>query len=89
MNRYDTLLSLPKKKQWSLQGEISHRYATFSGFGCWFRNQGHDTVHASQIDLNRASDDLIIQYARSEDRIIITADLDYPRLLARISHRVL
>ena len=44
--------------------------------------QGHDAVHASAIGLARAPDTEIIGRARNEERIVVTADLDYPRLLA-------
>ena len=44
--------------------------------------QGHDAVHASSIGLARAPDTEIIARARNEERIVVTADLDYPRLLA-------
>jgi predicted nuclease of predicted toxin-antitoxin system len=48
----------------------------------WLQDRGHDAAHASAIGLARAPDTEIMARARSEDRIIITADLDYPRLLA-------
>ncbi len=44
--------------------------------------RGHDAVHASAIGLDRAADHEIIARAISEARTIVTADLDYPRLLA-------
>jgi predicted nuclease of predicted toxin-antitoxin system len=43
---------------------------------------GHDAVHALTLQLSKATDSVIIETARREDRIVITADLDYPRLLA-------
>jgi predicted nuclease of predicted toxin-antitoxin system len=43
---------------------------------------GHDAVHAAFLGLGRASDTEIIARALGEGRTIITADLDYPRLLA-------
>ncbi|MCK1422249.1 DUF5615 family PIN-like protein [Bradyrhizobium sp. 180] len=43
---------------------------------------GHDAVHASAIGFHSASDVEIIDRARQEDRTIITADLDCPRLIA-------
>lgn len=48
----------------------------------WLASQGHDAVHAAAIGLARAPDTEIIAHAKREDRIIVTADLDYPRLLA-------
>ena len=47
----------------------------------WLRDQGHDAVHAAELGLNRAPDVKILARAKQEGRTIITADLDYPRLL--------
>jgi predicted nuclease of predicted toxin-antitoxin system len=46
------------------------------------RAHGHEGVHAHQIGKGRASDSELLEIARREGRIIITADLDFPRLLA-------
>jgi predicted nuclease of predicted toxin-antitoxin system len=43
---------------------------------------GHEGVHAHQIGRDRAPDSELLNIARQEDRIIITADLDFPKLLA-------
>ena len=48
----------------------------------WLRENGHDAVHAFEVGLASASDEEIAQRARAEDRVVITADLDYMRLLA-------
>lgn len=48
----------------------------------WLRDQGHDAAHAVDLNLSRATDTAILQRAKSDERTIITADLDYPRLLA-------
>ncbi len=48
----------------------------------WLTTKGHDAVHVVNLGLARASDSEIIDYAIQERRVIITADLDYPRLLA-------
>lgn len=48
----------------------------------WLIRQGHDAVHASAIGLAQSPDSIIMDRAREESRAIITADLDYPRLLA-------
>ncbi len=48
----------------------------------WLRGQGHDAVHASEAGLERASDADILVFATRAARTIVTADLDYPRLLA-------
>jgi len=43
---------------------------------------GYEGVHAHQIGKDRAPDSELLEIARREDRVIITADLDFPRLLA-------
>jgi predicted nuclease of predicted toxin-antitoxin system len=43
---------------------------------------GHTGVHAYQIGQNRASDEELLRIAGEEGRIVITADLDFPQLLA-------
>jgi predicted nuclease of predicted toxin-antitoxin system len=48
----------------------------------WLREQGHDAVHAAELGLDRAPDLQIVARAKDERRTIVTADLDYPRLLA-------
>jgi len=47
----------------------------------WLATQGHDTVHASAMGLDRSADTEILTRARQEARTVVTADLDYPRLL--------
>lgn len=43
---------------------------------------GHAGVHAQDMGLARASDLDVLATARHENRVVITADLDFPRLLA-------
>lgn len=43
---------------------------------------GHDAVHAHEIGMARAADTRLLEVARREERVVVTADLDYPRLLA-------
>jgi predicted nuclease of predicted toxin-antitoxin system len=50
----------------------------------WLTQKGHDAEHVHNVGLGRASDDEILEAARKEKRIVITADLDYPRLLALV-----
>ena len=52
------------------------------GLAVWLFQQGHDAVHASDVGLDRASDSAVLARARADQRVIVTADLDYPRLLA-------
>ena len=46
------------------------------------RRGGHEAVHAAAVGLAAVSDAQIVDTARREGRVVVTADLDYPRLLA-------
>jgi predicted nuclease of predicted toxin-antitoxin system len=48
----------------------------------WLIDEGHNAVHASDIGMAKAADAEILSRARQEARTVITADLDYSRLLA-------
>lgn len=52
------------------------------GLAAWLRDQGYKAVHASEIDMSKATDEALLGYAKSNNMVVITADLDYPRLLA-------
>ncbi len=43
----------------------------------WLAERGHDALHAQEAGLRAASDSDILNYARSNDRVIITVDLDF------------
>jgi len=49
------------------------------------RGRGHEGIHAHQIGAGQASDEQLLEMARRERRVVITADLDFPRLLALAS----
>ena len=54
----------------------------------WLVEQGQDCVHVADLGLDRASDSEILQRARDDGRVMITADLDYARLLVQArSHK--
>lgn len=42
----------------------------------------HEGVHAYKIGKGEASDTELLDIARREERVVITADLDFPQLLA-------
>ncbi len=50
----------------------------------WLRAEGHDAVHAKDLSMHQTPDAEILRAATSDGRIIVTADLDYPRLLATL-----
>ena len=53
----------------------------------WLRDQGHDAVHAAELGLAAVADSIIVARAKEDNRTIVTADLDYPRLLALMQER--
>jgi predicted nuclease of predicted toxin-antitoxin system len=48
----------------------------------WLRERGHDAVHVRDIGLAAAPDTQLVALAISHGRVLITADLDYPRIIA-------
>ncbi len=48
----------------------------------WLRENGHDAVHVRERGLSAAADSSLVELAIAEQRVLITADLDYPRLIA-------
>lgn len=48
----------------------------------WLRSKGHDAVHLRERGMHRASDADIFRVAASEDRIVLTFDLDFSDLAA-------
>ena len=50
----------------------------------WLRAEGHDAIHANELSMNRSPDAEILQAAARDCCVVITADLDFPRLLAKL-----
>ena len=50
----------------------------------WLRAEGHDAVHANDLSMHQSPDSEILHFAADNGRVIITADLDFPRLLAAL-----
>ncbi|MBM3299363.1 MAG: DUF5615 family PIN-like protein [Deltaproteobacteria bacterium] len=48
----------------------------------FLRTQGHDAVHLRDQGLQQSGDDEIVEKARAEDRVILTHDLDFGRIVA-------
>ena len=48
----------------------------------WLQLKGHRATHLSKIGMAMASDVEILKLAQKENSVTITADLDFPRLIA-------
>ncbi len=48
----------------------------------WLNSIGHDAIHLSKAGLHTLEDHLIVEKAISENRIILTADMDFGQILA-------
>ena len=54
----------------------------------WLRSQGHDAVHLREEGLHRASDEQIFAKALTENRVVLTFDLDFGEIAALTHDRV-
>jgi predicted nuclease of predicted toxin-antitoxin system len=54
------------------------------GLARWLRAEGHDAIHAIELSMHRSPDSEILQPAARSGRVVVTADLDFPRLLAEL-----
>ncbi|MGA3023801.1 MAG: DUF5615 family PIN-like protein [Bryobacteraceae bacterium] len=45
----------------------------------WLRVQGHDAVHANDLAMHQSPDSELLRFASTDNRVIITADLDFPK----------
>lgn len=48
----------------------------------WLRNAGHDALHLREENMQRSPDQIVLEKACADNRILLTADLDFGYLLA-------
>lgn len=48
----------------------------------WLRAQGYDAVHLHELGLNRLDDSDIFRKADTENRVVLTCDLDFSEVTA-------
>ena len=50
----------------------------------WLRTQGHDAIHLFERKLHRLPDNAVLHLAATENRVLLTMDLDFARLVAML-----
>ena len=52
------------------------------GIAEWLRSEGHEAAHAGDLGLHSSADVDILRHAHAHGAVVVTADLDFTRLLA-------
>jgi len=53
----------------------------------FLRELGHDAIHAADVGEATAADSALLLRARAESRVVITADLDFGRLMVEVPNK--
>jgi predicted nuclease of predicted toxin-antitoxin system len=62
---------------------VPRRYGCgYPGGGSWLRAEGHDAAHLREQGLHRMPDKEIFQKAATEERMVLTFDLDFGEIVA-------
>jgi predicted nuclease of predicted toxin-antitoxin system len=48
----------------------------------FLREAGHDVLHVREVELNELPDEDILEAAIREQRVVVSHDLDFPRVVA-------
>jgi predicted nuclease of predicted toxin-antitoxin system len=51
------------------------------------RSAGHDAVHVRELQLHTATDEVIVELAQEQQRVVVSADTDFGTLLAARKER--
>ena len=54
----------------------------------WLNENGHDAIHLRDVGLERLPDSEVFQKAATENRVVLTFDLDFGEIAANSRHQV-
>ena len=74
--------SINASSRWLDQRETARRRQPVTAIAAKLRDAGYNAIHVIDVDLATAIDPDIVDYAESNGFAIITADTDFPMLIA-------
>ena len=51
------------------------------------RSLGHDAVHTRELELQRATDAYLLEFAEAQNRIVVTLDIDFHTMIATANRK--